>query len=351
MEKNPFSEFEEEFIPDFSINGEKNKDKVTIRVDPIFGDYSLHTTSISEARAKKPETPKKYTNSIDDITNCFACHLERTPDEKLFHLGLYTEKDENVISLNGKTIEEVVSTPNKYPFAVDHKITIFTTHKPDLKDLTFNDIVNYFESTYQLALIFRENSYGMANGMNWGEEAAASLNHPHSQSFSLPKIAKIITNQESEAIGRRAADLGEDPFEWYMDRLRNSPYFIFENEFIFIYAPFAPQFSDQVDVITKKVDGKIFRNILDITSDNVRRTMSSSLTGIFHALRDKRYVTDLNVETHQGMFNQKGFYRLHWHILPRNKGKIGFSENINFYPIIVPPEITGKELYDHYHPI
>ncbi|MDP2908393.1 MAG: hypothetical protein Q8N77_01165 [Nanoarchaeota archaeon] len=337
MKEDPFKEFET--VKSISLNtqeGSKNS-IISLRLDPLFGKYSPHSASISEERAKRPENIKHVRKETKQ-EGCIFCEpkiYEVTPSPRIDHSreGMYTPK--------GKPI---LSVPNLYPFSPDHYVTVFADHKPDIIDLLKEDLVNYIETAFYFANKFRaEKAEGMWDFINWGASAGASQPHPHAQRGTLEKQLNSMITLEQVSLAKRAKDISKDPFEIYMSKVRESPYFIFENDFLFICAPFAPKFADQVDIISKKG----FNTLLD-TSWDYRRGLAESMIGVFHALGNKRGVDDFNLTLHQNFFEVKDFYRLHWHVYPRNKSNLGGMELNNSYVVGVFPQVTAKALREHF---
>lgn len=338
MRKDPFKEYE--IVKNISLNikGENKSSVISLRLDPLFGKYSPHSTSISEERANRPETIK-HTRKETKKEGCIFCLpkiYEITPEPRIDHSrdGLYT--------LGGSP---VLSVPNLFPFSPDHYVTIFADHKPDVIDLCKEDLVNYIETAFYFANKFRaEKAEGMWDFVNWGAAAGASQPHPHAQRGTLEKKLNSMITLEQVSLAKRAKDIGQDPFEVYMSKVRDSPYFVFENDFLFICTPFAPKLPDQVDIISKKG----FNTLLD-TSWDYRRGLAESMLGVFHALSLHRGVSDFNLTLHQNFFDVKDFYRLHWHVYPRNKNNLGGMELNNSYIIGVFPQVTAKTLRHHFN--
>jgi len=112
---------------------------------------------------------------------------------------------------------------------------------------------------------------------------------------------------------------------------------------LFICAPFAPKFPDHVDIISKRG----FNTLLD-TSWDYRKGLAESMLGVFHSLCIHRGVSDFNLALHQNFFEVKDFYRLHWHVYPRNKNNLGGMEINNSYVVGVFPQVTAKALRQHF---
>lgn len=333
---NPFLEYETIKEVSFNVEGERKTAGLILRLDPLFGRYSLHSTCITEGRSKmvgKIKHTKKPREKLKK-KNCIFCEpkiYEVTPEPRIDHSkdGLFTPEGKPVISV-----------PNLFPFSPDHYVTVFADHKVKLPDWTKRDLVNYIETAFYFANKFKnEKAEGMWDIINFGSVASATQPHPHAQRGTLEKDLSSLITLEKEALIRREKELDYDPFWGYMWKVRNSSYFIFENDFLFICAPFAPRFPDQVDIISQKG----FNNLLD-TNKDYRGCLAESMIKIIHSLSEDRGVSDFNLTLHQDFFDVKGDYRLHWHFYPRNKNRIAGMELNNVHILCVPPEVTAKAL-------
>lgn len=339
---NPFEKYREVVTHPKIVEGKEVNSAIEIRTDPLFEEYAFYSTLISAERANKPEVFSAVEKKADNSPECIFCKpklYEMTPEPRMYHGRLTSFRDDR---------SEIITVPNLFSFSAPHYVTIFSVHKPDLEQLATDDMVCYLESAYDLGNEMIKMPYviGMWDIINWGELAAASQPHPHAQRGGISRSMRSRNIKEAEVIEIIARSRGVDPFEEYLKKIRDSEYFIFENEFIQISAPFAPQYPDQVDVICKQR----YNTILDLKDEPVRKIIASSMLGAFHALRQKRGVSDLNVVTHQEVFNKKSYYRLHWHVFPRKKGhRLGALETgQDLFVTPIYPIVTAKTLREHY---
>lgn len=339
---NPFERYREIISQQIMVDGKDVKSKIEIRTDPLYEEHAFYSTLISEERANKPEPLVTIEKHVNDAKECIFCKprlYEATPEPRIVHGKLISLRDDK---------GEIITVPNKYSFSAPHYVTIFSAHKPNLEELTTADMVCYLESAHDLGTLMVQMPHviGMWDIINWGELAAASQPHPHAQRGGISRNMRCRSIKEAEAIEKIALSRGIDPFDEYIKRVRESECFVFENEFIQISAPFAPQYPDQVDIICKSR----YNTLLDINDENVRKIIAGSMLGAFHALRLRRNVTDMNVVTHQEIFNKKSFYRLHWHLFPRKPmhrlGALEAGQDLFVTPIY--PSVTADALRTHY---
>jgi len=348
--KSGFKHLVDEGIIDIKQNGSNVQvsSKIRVRIEPLFSDAPIHpqTSHLSEVRMHRPEAMSYIDSPPTNPEGCSFCmpKLEnQTPNPKIYHDDLRTHSGQRVVSF-----------PNLFSFGENHFITVFGDHYQDIRDLNECDLESFFFSACDLGKIMMDKgNRGMWSFINFGKEAGASQTHPHSHSINKPIMDTWgLDDIEMIATEYTFQKTNKDPFVEYIDNMRDSPYFIFENDVVFICAPFAPHFPDQVDIIPKR---KI-RNVVDLTGKNSpiskdeERIMVGSVLGAFHALREKRGVTDFNFVIHQQDFHGDGIpYRLHFHITPRNKNKFGGLEAYFGSRVIpVDPVLTARELREHY---
>lgn len=134
---------------------------------------------VAEGRSKRPvDTKKKLTNKI-----CVFCPgFEKIPGEELYRIG------------QGKPYErgwQVRVIKNKYPITDFHEVII---HSPD-NEVDIDQLP--LEQVYRILLAFRERyNANRDNGHvlifnNVGDQAGASIRHPHSQLVVVPKQISI----------------------------------------------------------------------------------------------------------------------------------------------------------------
>jgi galactose-1-phosphate uridylyltransferase len=348
-----FGKFQKVRTGKINVGGVEREYRLFFREDP----FGTHTCSISEARARRPIDTGKITSEIIPVDRCIFDPPglgDGTPEPKLMH-------DKPNLKPGAW---QVVSVPNMYPFSLEHYVTIFSSHKPYLRQLDLDDMVAYINSMYDLADKFRrDGGLGIWDIINWGLAAGASQSHPHAQRGPIieemmgMKSDLLDSIKESKLVGELAYQLkGKDPYDYYLEQIRQSDLFIWETKDeddrldkeggILIHAPFAPRFPHQVDIVAK---GKV-GNVLQLKREE-REKMAKCMLGVFHALTDKLQVTDLNVVSHQELFHlsERSFYRMHWHVMPRNLNKPGGIEvGEGFFIVPYFPEETADVLREHY---
>lgn len=324
----------------FNYKGEERKDIIITRKDP----FSENIVKISKTRNLRVSGVDVIVN-IEPKKNCKFCNYkDETPDKKIYHKS------------------GAITFPNLFPWEFMQFVTAYPPfndgfHKVLLSQLDFRDLHMHIETEFEIAeLIFREyknnqNIIGMTDFTNWGPYAGASQQHPHSQrqsiSYDLPPNLKT----EIETCKKLFHEYNENPFDIYIKKeLEDGRRVIFNDDKIYIGAPFAPKKDNEIIIIPKIQ----FSNILQ-TNENDREFIKSAL-GVFPALRCCLGVNDLNIVVHMSDFfdmtEKSKFYRWHMHIYPRKSQAIseigGAEEGYNIRIISIFPEYTAEIIREWY---
>ena len=319
------------------------------RREPLFGDYPepISISTLSEIRMYRPENIGRLESSVSNPEECIFC-------DPLVYKKTPVPKKRHGVIIDGNEFGIPISFQNLYPFCKEHNVIVFANHFQSINDVTYTDLENFFNTTCELGNELRVMGHrGMWSIINFGKEAGASQSHPHAQVGNKIKMWGYDEDKEMNAISYVFhKNRNQDPFEEYMKRMRDTQHFIYHNNHVFILTPFAPQFSDQVDIYLKSP----VRNVTDLWgkdkqfSDDDRKIIIDSILGVFHALYRKRNVRDLNVSIHQADFNPNGSpYRVHFHIMPR-KYKLGALEIAQrIHVVSVDPLVTAEAVRNHYY--
>jgi len=308
--------------------------QIFVRQDWL-GQYS---TSIAVDRAAKPAPPitvdRKLQRKCSD--RCiFSPDKIRvvTPEPRIEH-------PEAVIFQDDKG--EVISVSNLYPFMYHHFVTVTPDHPAAASDFEVRHLMTFLCAGQKLAQIIRDtkDSVGMIGIWNWGELAAASQGHLHFQFGGRTPLMISCATKERKAVDELSQKLKQDPFSALIDGIRQTSLYCWENEAVFVHAPFAPVFPDQIDIVMKEN----IPNLLEIPDE----LMAATAEGLWRSLiclTISRSVTDFNLIIHQDDFEpQSPYYRLHFHIFPRNKRREGGLEFEGTYVVDIFPETTARAL-------
>lgn len=336
--------FERSLTPDYDpmfFLGDYRRINIQTRNDLPFG---LHQTAISDVRANRPgKTPKKeeenpYLEKKEKDECKFEDHnIGQTPEPRYY--------------LNGykKGQFSPVSVPNLFGFAVMGRVNTFAEHEKKRPErLVKEDFVNYLSISKRNAeCYFNQGYFDMVNIINFGKLAGASQTHPHSQD-GVVRPNKITLNGLEREVWGNISEYIEDIFGEMINIYRNAAgsmnFFAYENERTIVVAPFAPRVPDQLDIIVKP---RNVSNLLEMC-DKTREDIADSLAKSVNFLATRRGVSDFNVLLHQSTLNayKKGF-RLHFHIMPRNKNTLAGFELNGIYVVDTYPEKTAEAMREY----
>ncbi|MBI2658616.1 hypothetical protein HYX05_00755 [Candidatus Woesearchaeota archaeon] len=376
--------FEEipEVIVGTSLDGTSKKYPLILRSGPyIFGS---HTSKIAVHREKEPQV---LGNELRVDANKFAIKLSESfgstaavdafadnPKKTLEHILLLAKQKgssecnfcyQNIGAKTPKPVthqnlytpsgRQVVSIPNIRPLLHDHHLTIFTDHILDLEQLTFEDVVNYFSSLYQLAWNFRSlGAVGIIDYMNFGKEAGASEAHPHAHRGRILTIGEFQRENRMAQIMMNSGVDGHQLMEDLMSIIKNArrDLYIFDNDQIFVHAMHAPIYPHHTNVIFK---GR--GNILDYWGNDPTQmpdelvVAARSFLGIFHGLRQMG-VTAVGMRTHQSTFKGEPYGFMMQTEIYRRSNHMQGSYDTTGGVVAVPthPTQTASLLHKYFHP-
>jgi len=324
-----------------------------LRRDPITKSWSI----IATERAKRPESSlTKNFISGDEITYdpaCFFCegNEHATPSEVLayrdkdnFHdtpgwnirvvpnkfAALNLNEDfhvnqENPIKVNGYArgvaevlIESPHHTRNLALQSIDHISCVLMAYKDRYLSLAHETTIKYIS-------IFRNN----------GQQAGASLVHPHSQIIATPIIPVNISNELNgandyyESTGRCVyCDIVKTELK---DRSR----IIFENKNFIAFAPYASRTPFETWIMPKFHNSK-YQDLDNIQLHELAEIWKAALYKIYAGLENPPY----NYFIHTSPIQKKVDNYYHWHmeLVPKLTIAAGFELGTGMYINIAIPE-------------
>lgn len=334
-----------------------------LRKDPILGRWVIIATD----RSKRPDAFAKIKESVEgDKENCPFCagRENMTPPEIYSLRAPHTRP-------NGPGWRVRV-IPNKFPackieiplekrgYGLHDMMTSFGAHEiiietPDhdkqMKDQSLEEISEVIsvlqyrvedlhkDQRFRYVLLFK----------NKGQEAGASLSHPHHQLIALPITPKIVREELNGAefyfkLKERCifCDLMEQEKSWG-ERI------VYDNDGFISFCPYAARFPFEVWILPKD-------HAIDFYGPKNKEKIRF-LADIFKVIL-ARYDKVLNdpsynyvVHAAPNRFPRRGYWHtiemdFHWHIemFPRLTRIAGFEEGSGFYINPVSPEMAAKFL-------
>lgn len=184
---------------------------------------------------------------------------------------------------------------------------------------------------FRYALIFK----------NYGREAGASLDHPHSQIIAMPIVPKRV--QEEVEGARRYWEYKERCVfcDIIHQEQRDQQRVVLENSGFIAVAPFASRFPFETWIMPKEhalYFHEIQKNQIVDLADILRRLLGR----LKDILDDPPY----NFMIHTAPFERSGIPYYHWHIevIPKLTRVAGFEWGTGFYINPTPPEDAARYL-------
>jgi len=183
---------------------------------------------------------------------------------------------------------------------------------------------------------------------NHGEDAGASLEHPHHQMFTVPVLPSDV-GDFLEGAEKYAEKNGHGVYEVVVDHeLREKERVIFENEKFVAFCPYASRVNFEVWVVPKD-DNPYFENLKPRERDSLAEIMIRVLASLYVGLNDPPY----NYYIHSAPCDDTGFaserkrwpnFRWHIQILPRLAKRGGFEMGTGLEITTALPEESARFL-------
>ncbi len=176
---------------------------------------------------------------------------------------------------------------------------------------------------------------------NYGSEAGASIEHPHSQLIALPIVPSRVQGE------LKNAQLHEEHTErcLFCDMLRQESaekiLTVYSNEHFMALAPFASRFPFETWLLPKSHEAS-FDSMPEASLRSMATALKAVLSKIKHSLGDPSY----NFMIHTLPLQTKSSDSFHWHmeIIPHLTQVAGFELGTGFYINPTPPEAAAQRL-------
>ena len=176
---------------------------------------------------------------------------------------------------------------------------------------------------------------------NYGPDAGASMEHPHSQLIALPIVPSRVQGE------LRGAEKHSEHTErcLFCDMLRQEndekKLTVYSNEHFAVLAPFASRFPFETWLMPKKHESSF-----DELSDAHLKPMASALKAILSMLKRSLGDPSYNFMIHTLPLQTKSSESFHWHIeiIPHLTRVAGFELGTGFYVNPTPPEAAAQRL-------
>ena len=326
-----------------------------LRKDPITGRWVI----ISTDRARRPTDFRQESVVITGTRFCPFCpgHEDKTPPEVLVYR---TE------GLRGNSRWSLRVVPNKFPaLRVEgdldrqgegiydrmngigaHEVVIeCADHMKTLADMEDRQVAELIWAFRDRVLDLKKDRrlrYVMLF-KNHGEEAGASLEHPHSQIIALPVVPKRV--QEEIDGARKYFDFKERCV--YCDILRqevrDAERLVLQSDEFLAMCPFASRFPFETWIVPFRHDSH-FETIHEKEVNSLAWMLKSVLKKMDRVLEKPAY----NLIIHTAPVQEAGCTYYHWHVelIPKLTRVAGFEWGTGFYINPTPPEESARFLRD-----
>jgi len=325
-----------------------------LRSDPLSQDWVI----IATGRGKRPETFRKEKRKkiIPPEKDCPFCLTEKEKPLLIFVDG---EKSRR-FSSNWTT----VVIPNKYPALIPskslnegsegpyykkmngvgfHEVVVTKDHRKSLAQLSLDKIIEVIEAYQERYLDLMNEPFIKYISIfhNHGEEAGASIFHPHSQIIAAPVIDPDL-NRSLLMSEKHFKETGKCIYcqinEWdRKDRKR----VVFENMGFAVICPFASKAAFEL-IISPKEHSPYFERISDNGKKYFAEALQVSLRKLYKALNDPPY----NFYLHTAPSDGRNYSFYHWHltIIPKTAIWAGFELSTGIEISTIEPEIAAEYL-------
>ncbi len=305
-------------------------------MDLVSGDWVV----IATGRAKKPEDFKKEkrilektskkdcpfckiikNKSIVVIPNKYPAFLPHPELNEQVEGGLYRK-------MNAVGFHEVVITKDHdkqiAQFSVEQVKEVFDVYQERYLDLMPKKFVNHIS-------IFH----------NHGQEAGASIVHPHSQIITTPLIdidlqKALLRSQDYYKKDKRCIYCEMN--EWERKYKKRT---VFENKDFLVVCPFASKTAFQV-IVSPKKHLAYFERIKEEEKWSLAEAFQKAISKLYKALNDPSYNFYLHTAPCDG--KNHDYYHWHWTILPKTSTWAGFEIGTRIEISTIEPERAAEYL-------
>lgn len=267
-------------------------------------------------------------------------------------------------SIKNAETENVYVIPNKYPAftktegIIDegdgfyqntksvggHEVIILKDHEQDIYDdglETIDELIGVYKSRYNFYDLDPVIEYTMIIH-NHGPEAAASIEHPHSQLFASAVLPSYL---EKEVAGTNKYFLENNKCV-FCDMIKieaeNAQRIIYENEEFVAFTFFAARFPFEIWILPKTHQSQ-FEKISPATQKNLAEVMSTVFKKLNLALNNPPFNFWIHTLPHHYGENSN-FYHWHLEIAPRVSKFGGYEMGSGMVIDVVSPEVAANFL-------
>lgn len=320
----------------------KNEFPSELRMDLVSNDWVV----IATGRARRPESFAKHKSDKQVVPpeECPFCQEENIKEK----IARRDKEDGSwfVISIpnkfpafsKGDSLGERKEGPNRILNGLGfHEVIITADHQRQMAQFSKDEmlmVVDFYQARY-LDLMNRKFIKYVSIFHNHGQEAGASVAHPHSQLMAIPIIdpdlrgsldgAEVFYRSQGECVYCTM-------IKWDMKDGRR---IIYENEKFVVLCPFAPQVSFEVRIYPKEHQS-YFEKMTEVEKVLFADAFREALSRVYQGLNDPAY----NFYIHTPPCDGASYDHYHWHlnILPKTAIWAGFELGAGIEISTIEPE-------------
>ncbi len=246
--------------------------------------------------------------------------------------------------INGNLDKEGEGIYDKMNGIGAHEAIIETPdHRADFSNLPMEQLVRIFyayrdrmldlekDSRFKYVMVFK----------NFGREAGASLEHPHSQLVALPILPRMIVSELDGSLSHYRYKERCIFCDMIRQEVKEDKRVICQNDHFIVIAPYAPRFPFEMWVLPKShsssyqdQDTDSFLSLANIFSESIRR-LNSCIPEVSY-----------NFVLHTSPLRSSPLEHYHWHfeIMPQLTMVAGFEWGSGFYINPISPESAARYL-------
>ena len=313
-----------------------------LRMDLVSNDWVV----IATGRARRPESFAKHQRNKETVSpeDCPFCQEKNTKE-----IIARRDRDDGswfVISMpnkfpafsKGDDLGERKEGPNRIMNGLGyHEVIVTADHQRQMAQFSQREmemVIDLYQARY-LDLMNKKFIKYISIFHNHGQEAGASVAHPHSQLLAIPVIDPDLRSSldGAESFYRSQGKCVYcTMINW---DTKDSRRIIYENEKFVVLCPFAPQVSFEVRIYPK-VHQPYFEKMTEDEKILFADALRKALNKIYQGLNDPAY----NFYIHTAPATEGSYDHYHWHlnILPKTATWAGFELGAGIEISTVEPE-------------
>lgn len=331
-----------------------------LRYDIVSKDWVV----VATGRAKRPEMFKQEKREKEraEKSKCPFCNIDsREKPILIFSKGKKaTYKTGDSVPNDWTTIV----VPNRYPAFVPstkltehsegrfyktivaagfHEVVITKEHKQQIAQFSkaqIKEVIDAYQARYQ-ELSKKKFVNHISIFHNQGQEAGASISHPHSQIITTPLVDNDLqqTLRNTELFFKEEGSCIYCLMNNWERKVKKR--LVFENENFLVLCPFASKMAFQV-IISPKKHLSYFEKISEQEKWDLSEAFGAALGKIYRGLRNPAYNFYLHTSPCDG--KKYPFFHWHWTILPKTSIHAGFEIGTRMEISTITPEKAADYL-------